>query len=86
MRSDSQRILHIKKDGDAYDGRDTLYTAWPRSRNAERAHRDWRWVIIVPALLFLFGFSQYLAQGTTLALMVLPIGLPAARHATNRAT
>ncbi|MFO0698555.1 MAG: sulfite exporter TauE/SafE family protein [Nitrospira sp.] len=35
-------------------------------------------VIIVPALLFLFGFSQHQAQGTTLALMVPPIGLPAA--------
>ncbi len=35
-------------------------------------------VIIVPALLFLFGFSQHHAQGTTLALMVPPIGLPAA--------
>jgi uncharacterized membrane protein YfcA len=36
-------------------------------------------VIIVPALVFLFGFSQHQAQGTTLALMVPPIGLPAAR-------
>ncbi len=35
-------------------------------------------VIIVPALLFFFGFSQHQAQGTTLALMVPPIGLPAA--------
>lgn len=35
-------------------------------------------VIIVPALVFLFGFSQHHAQGTTLALMVPPIGLPAA--------
>lgn len=35
-------------------------------------------IIIVPALLFLFGFSQHQAQGTTLALMVPPIGLPAA--------
>ena len=35
-------------------------------------------VIIVPALLFLLGFSQHQAQGTTLALMVPPIGLPAA--------
>jgi len=35
-------------------------------------------VIIVPALLFLFGFTQHQAQGTTLALMVPPIGLPAA--------
>ncbi len=35
-------------------------------------------VIIVPALVLLFGFSQHQAQGTTLALMVPPIGLPAA--------
>jgi uncharacterized membrane protein YfcA len=35
-------------------------------------------VIIVPALVFLFGFSQHKAQGTTLALLVPPIGLPAA--------
>lgn len=35
-------------------------------------------VIIVPALVFLFGMSQHQAQGTTLALLVPPIGLPAA--------
>jgi len=35
-------------------------------------------VIIVPLLIFLFGFSQHDAQGTTLALMVPPIGLLAA--------
>lgn len=35
-------------------------------------------VIIVPALIFLFGFSQKLAQGTTLALLVPPIGILAA--------
>lgn len=32
-------------------------------------------VIIVPALVLLFGFSQYAAQGTTLALLVPPIGI-----------
>ena len=32
-------------------------------------------VIIVPALVFLFGLSQHQAQGTTLALMVPPIGI-----------
>lgn len=32
-------------------------------------------VIIVPALVILFGFSQHLAQGTTLALLVPPIGI-----------
>ncbi|HPL18828.1 MAG TPA: sulfite exporter TauE/SafE family protein [Spirochaetota bacterium] len=35
-------------------------------------------IIIVPALLFFFGFSQHQAQGTTLALMVPPIGILAA--------
>ncbi|PKN52538.1 MAG: permease [Deltaproteobacteria bacterium HGW-Deltaproteobacteria-13] len=34
--------------------------------------------IIVPILLFVFGFSQKMAQGTTLALLVPPIGLLAA--------
>jgi uncharacterized membrane protein YfcA len=34
--------------------------------------------IIVPALVFLFGFSIHLAQGTTLALLVPPIGILAA--------
>lgn len=32
-------------------------------------------VIIVPALVLIFGFSQQLAQGTTLALLIPPIGL-----------
>jgi uncharacterized membrane protein YfcA len=35
-------------------------------------------VIIVPSLIFLFGFSQHEAQGTTLALLVPPIGILAA--------
>lgn len=35
-------------------------------------------VIIVPALVFLFGLSQHQAQGTTLALLVPPIGILAA--------
>jgi uncharacterized protein len=35
-------------------------------------------VIIVPALVFGFGFGQHEAQGTTLALLVPPIGLAAA--------
>jgi uncharacterized membrane protein YfcA len=34
--------------------------------------------IIIPALIFLFGLTQQQAQGTTLALMVPPIGLLAA--------
>ena len=32
-------------------------------------------VLITPALVYLFGFSQHYAQGTTLALLVPPIGL-----------
>ncbi len=34
--------------------------------------------IIIPTLVFLFGFTQHKAQGTTLALMVPPIGILAA--------
>jgi uncharacterized membrane protein YfcA len=35
-------------------------------------------IIIIPTLVLLFGLSQHTAQGTTLALMVPPIGLLAA--------
>jgi len=35
-------------------------------------------VIIVPILVLIFGFSEHLAQGTTLALMIPPIGILAA--------
>ncbi len=35
-------------------------------------------VFIAPALVFGFGMSQHLAQGTTLALLVPPIGILAA--------
>ena len=31
-------------------------------------------IIIIPVLVLLFGLSQHSAQGTTLALMVPPIG------------
>lgn len=31
--------------------------------------------IIVPALILFFGFSQHMAQGTTLALLIPPIGI-----------
>ncbi|MBI4982760.1 MAG: sulfite exporter TauE/SafE family protein [Candidatus Omnitrophica bacterium] len=34
--------------------------------------------ILVPALVFLFGLTQHQAQGTTLAIMIPPIGLLAA--------
>ena len=35
-------------------------------------------ILIVPVLVFLFGFSQQQAEGTTLALLVPPIGILAA--------
>ncbi len=35
-------------------------------------------LVIVPILVLLFGFSQKLAQGTTLALLVPPVGILAA--------
>lgn len=34
--------------------------------------------ILIPAFIFLFGLTQHQAQGTTLALMIPPIGLLAA--------
>ena len=35
-------------------------------------------LVLIPALVFIFGLTQLQAQGTTLALMVPPIGLLAA--------
>jgi hypothetical protein len=35
-------------------------------------------VIIVPALIFFFGLSQHQAQGTTLAMLIPPVGILAA--------
>lgn len=35
-------------------------------------------IIIIPALVMLLGFSQQLAQGTTLLMMVMPVGALAA--------
>lgn len=32
-------------------------------------------IIIIPALVYIFGFTQQQAQGTTLAMMLPPIGL-----------
>lgn len=32
-------------------------------------------IVVIPALVFLFGFDQHRAAGTTLALMVPPIGI-----------
>lgn len=35
-------------------------------------------VIVIPCLIYIFGFSQHAAQGTTLAMLIPPIGLLAA--------
>lgn len=35
-------------------------------------------MILIPGLIFLFGMTQHQAQGTTLAILVLPIGILAA--------
>ena len=35
-------------------------------------------IILIPALVYIFGLTQHQAQGTTLALMLPPIGLLAA--------
>ncbi|MBM3286936.1 MAG: sulfite exporter TauE/SafE family protein [Candidatus Eisenbacteria bacterium] len=32
-------------------------------------------IVIVPLLVFIFGFSQHMAQGTSLAVLIPPIGL-----------
>jgi len=32
-------------------------------------------IIVVPALIYIFGFFQHAAQGTTLAMLIPPIGL-----------
>ena len=34
--------------------------------------------LVIPALIYLYGMSQHMAQGTTLAMMIPPIGLLAA--------
>ncbi len=33
-------------------------------------------ILMVPALVYFYGFTQHLAQGTSLAVMLLPVGLP----------
>ena len=35
-------------------------------------------IIVVPVLVYLFGFDQKMAQGTTLAMLIPPVGLLAA--------
>lgn len=37
-------------------------------------------IIVVPALVYFLGFSQYMAQGTSLALLLPPTGILAAMH------
>ena len=32
-------------------------------------------VVVVPALVYIFGFSQHMAQGTSLAMLLAPIGI-----------
>jgi len=32
-------------------------------------------IVVIPALIFLFGFTQHMAQGTSLAMMIPPIGI-----------
>ena len=36
--------------------------------------------IVIPVLIYIYGLSQHMSQGTTLAMMVPPIGLLAAWH------
>jgi len=35
-------------------------------------------IVVIPALVYIFGLSQHQSQGTTLAMMIPPIGLLAA--------
>ena len=37
-------------------------------------------IIIIPALVFVMGYSQHMAQGTSLAMMIPPIGILAAMN------
>lgn len=32
-------------------------------------------IVMVPVLVLLFGFTQHKAQGTTLALLIIPVGI-----------
>lgn len=41
-------------------------------------------IIIVPALVFFLGFSQYEAQGTSLGLLLLPVGILAVLNYYNK--
>ncbi len=37
-------------------------------------------IIMVPALIYMLGFTQHMAQGTSLTVMLLPIGIIAAHN------
>lgn len=41
-------------------------------------------IIIVPALIFFMGFSQHQAQGTSLGLLLLPVGILAVMNYYNK--
>ena len=41
-------------------------------------------IIVVPALVFLLGFSQHQAQGTSLGLLLLPVGILAVINYYNK--
>jgi len=41
-------------------------------------------IIIVPALVFFLGFSQHQAQGTSLGLLLLPVGILAVMNYYNK--
>ncbi|MFI5185268.1 MAG: sulfite exporter TauE/SafE family protein [Chitinophagales bacterium] len=41
-------------------------------------------VIIIPALVFFLGFSQFAAQGTSLGLLLLPVGILAVINYYNK--
>ena len=41
-------------------------------------------IIIVPCLMFFVGFNQYQAQGTSLGLLLLPIGILAVMNYYNK--
>ena len=41
-------------------------------------------IIVVPALVYFLGFSQHEAQGTSLGLLLLPVGILAALNYYNR--
>ena len=41
-------------------------------------------IVIVPCLIYFLGFNQYQAQGTSLGLLLLPIGILAVMNYYNR--